>query len=94
MAAIAALPVAVWEFSLGVCLVVKGFRPSPITAEMAAASTPPAYQRRHRLTAGQHGRALQGPGRVDVGAHRTRFTGRMAKAPMMAQSPATAYSTP
>ncbi|HEY2671034.1 MAG TPA: DUF4386 domain-containing protein [Rugosimonospora sp.] len=35
------IPVAVWEFSLGVWLVVKGFKPSPITAEMVAASTPP-----------------------------------------------------
>ena len=34
------LPVAVWEFSLGVWLVVKGFKPSPITAAMDAASTP------------------------------------------------------
>jgi hypothetical protein len=42
--AIATLPVAAWEFSLGVWLVVKGFRPSPITAAMDAASTPPAYQ--------------------------------------------------
>ena len=42
-AAIATLPVAAWEFSLGVWLVVKGFRPCPITAEMTAASTPPAY---------------------------------------------------
>jgi hypothetical protein len=30
-----ALPIAAWEFSLGVYLVVKGFRPSPITAGMA-----------------------------------------------------------
>jgi hypothetical protein len=42
-AAIATLPVAAWEFSLGVWLVVKGFRPSPITAEMTAADTAPAY---------------------------------------------------
>ena len=28
-AAITALPIAAWEFSLGVWLVVKGFRPSP-----------------------------------------------------------------
>jgi hypothetical protein len=41
--AIATLPVAAWEFSLGVWLVVKGFRPSPITAEMTAADTAPAY---------------------------------------------------
>jgi Domain of unknown function (DUF4386) len=30
LAALAALPIALWEFSLGVWLVVKGFRPSPI----------------------------------------------------------------
>jgi len=29
-AALAALPIALWEFSLGVYLVVKGFKPSPI----------------------------------------------------------------
>ncbi|HEX8094405.1 DUF4386 domain-containing protein [Jatrophihabitans sp.] len=29
---IAVLPVAAWEFSVGVWMVVKGFRPSPITA--------------------------------------------------------------
>jgi Domain of unknown function (DUF4386) len=29
-AALAALPIALWEFSLGVWLVVKGFKPSPI----------------------------------------------------------------
>src|SRR5712691_9034577 len=42
-AAIATLPVAAWEFSLGVWLVVKGFKPAPITAGMEAASSPPAY---------------------------------------------------
>jgi hypothetical protein len=41
-ALLAALPVAAWEFSLGVWLVVKGFRPSPITAAVDAAGTPPA----------------------------------------------------
>jgi hypothetical protein len=41
---LAAVPVAAWELSLGVWLVVKGFRPSPITAAMDAASTPRAYQ--------------------------------------------------
>ena len=30
--AIATIPIAVWEFSLGIYLIVKGFRPSPITA--------------------------------------------------------------
>ncbi|HEX2048775.1 MAG TPA: hypothetical protein VHF27_13495 [Acidimicrobiales bacterium] len=29
---IAALPVAAWELSLGVWLVVKGFKPSPLTS--------------------------------------------------------------
>jgi hypothetical protein len=43
-ASLAALPVAAWELSLGVWLVVKGFKPSPITADMTAASTPRAYQ--------------------------------------------------
>ncbi len=43
------IPVAVWEFSLGVYLVVKGFKPSPITAGPAA-TTPPA----DRVPAGQN----------------------------------------
>ena len=38
------IPVAAWELSLGVWLVVKGFRPSPITTEMAAATAPAAHQ--------------------------------------------------
>jgi len=38
---LAALPIAVWEFSLGVYLTVKGFKPCAITAEMTAAATPP-----------------------------------------------------
>jgi len=37
-ASITAVPVALFEFSLGVWLVVKGFNPSPITAGMAATS--------------------------------------------------------
>jgi hypothetical protein len=44
VAVLAALPVAAWELSLGVWLVVKGFKPSPITAGMTAADTAPAYQ--------------------------------------------------
>jgi hypothetical protein len=44
LAALPVIPVAAWEFSLGVWLVVKGFKPSPITAGMEAASTPPAYR--------------------------------------------------
>jgi hypothetical protein len=35
-----ALPIALWEFSLGVYLVVKGFKPSPITADMTAPNKP------------------------------------------------------
>ncbi len=31
---LAALPIALWEFSLGVYLIVKGFKPSPITSGM------------------------------------------------------------
>jgi hypothetical protein len=44
LTAAAALPVAAWELSLGVWLVVKGFRPSPIITEMAAATTSSAHQ--------------------------------------------------
>jgi hypothetical protein len=33
-----ALFLSFWEFSLGVWLIVKGFRPSPITVELAIAS--------------------------------------------------------
>jgi hypothetical protein len=36
---IAAIPVALWEFSLGVYLVVKGFKACAITAEMTATAT-------------------------------------------------------
>jgi len=46
--AIATLPVAAWEFSLGLWLVVKGFRPCPVAAGMTAADTAPAY---HDITA-------------------------------------------
>ena len=48
LAVLAALPVAAWELSLGLWLVVKGFKPSPITAGMEAASSAPAY---HDVTA-------------------------------------------
>ena len=50
-AALAALPVALFEFSLGVYLVVKGFKPSPILSSdtrdaSAAAATNPSASRR------------------------------------------------
>jgi hypothetical protein len=38
------IPIALWEFSLGVYLVVKGFKPSPITAGLVTTNTRPAYQ--------------------------------------------------
>ena len=44
LAALPVIPVAAWELSLGVWLVVKGFKPCPITAEMDAPTTPPARQ--------------------------------------------------
>jgi hypothetical protein len=44
LATLPVIPVAAWELSLGLWLVVKGFRPAPITAELTAASTPLAYQ--------------------------------------------------
>ena len=48
VAALAALPIAVWELSLGLWLTFKGFNPSPITAGMTAADTAPPY---HDVTA-------------------------------------------
>src|SRR4051812_6344770 len=45
LALLAAIPVAAFEFSLGVYLIVKGFRPSPITA-----SPIPTIQRNPELT--------------------------------------------
>jgi hypothetical protein len=41
---LATIPIAAWELSLGLWLVVKGFKPSPITAAMTAAGTPPGYR--------------------------------------------------
>jgi uncharacterized protein DUF4386 len=43
LAVLPVLPVAAWEFSLGLWLVVKGFKPAPITTTMTA----PAY---HHVT--------------------------------------------
>jgi len=43
LAVLPVIPVAAWELSLGVWLVVKGFRPTPITTEMAAATRPAAH---------------------------------------------------
>ena len=44
LSAVAVIPIALWEFSLGVYLVVKGFKPSPITAGLTQSNTRPAYQ--------------------------------------------------
>ena len=41
---IAAVPIAVWEFSLGVYLIAKGFKRSPITDALRAAATSPAIR--------------------------------------------------
>jgi hypothetical protein len=40
---IATIPEFAWELSLGIYLIVKGFKPSPITAVMAAPGTAPAH---------------------------------------------------
>jgi hypothetical protein len=44
LATLPVIPVAAWELSLGGWLTVKGFRPSPVTAGIDAASAPPARQ--------------------------------------------------
>jgi hypothetical protein len=41
---LATIPIAAWELSLGLWLVLKGLKPSPITAGTTAAGTPPAYR--------------------------------------------------
>jgi hypothetical protein len=41
---IAVIPIAVWEFSLGVYLIVKGFKRCPITAAVPEETTPPTLR--------------------------------------------------
>ncbi len=47
---IAVIPIALWELSLGVYLIVKGFKPCPITDAIREEATPPAYPRARRLS--------------------------------------------
>jgi Domain of unknown function (DUF4386) len=44
LAAIGTAPIFLWELSLGVWLVVKGFKPSPITTDMVAGPTLSAHR--------------------------------------------------
>jgi hypothetical protein len=44
LAALAALPIAAWEFSLGVYLTVKGFKPAAVAALPSAADAAPAVR--------------------------------------------------
>jgi len=44
VALILVIPIFLWELSLGIYLVVNGFKPSPITAGMVAAGRPPVYR--------------------------------------------------
>jgi hypothetical protein len=37
---VATIPEAVWELSFGIYLIVKGFKPSPILAEVVSGSSP------------------------------------------------------
>jgi len=41
---LATAPEFFWELSLGIYLMVKGFRPSPVTAGTTAAATPPTRE--------------------------------------------------
>lgn len=40
LAALAALPIAAFEFSLGIWLVVKGFKPTPLTSTVTPSAWP------------------------------------------------------
>ena len=42
-ALLGALPVAIWELSLGLWLVIKGFKPSPLTTDLTATDGASAY---------------------------------------------------
>jgi len=42
-----ALPIATWEFSVGVCMTVKGFRTPPATDGDASLLTAPAVTLAH-----------------------------------------------
>jgi uncharacterized protein DUF4386 len=44
LAALAALPIAVWEFGLGAYLTVKGFRPAALAALPSPSDTRPALR--------------------------------------------------
>ena len=60
LAGLAPLPVALWEFSLGVYLVVKGFKPAPSQMQwLLPAPHPPNGTSSPNLR--KHGRAHQGP---------------------------------
>jgi hypothetical protein len=49
--ALATFPIAIWEFSLGVYLIVKGFRPSAITALMQSRSAVDRVDEESRIPA-------------------------------------------
>jgi hypothetical protein len=99
LSAIAALPVGLWELSLGVWLVVKGFKPSPITAGMTAAGTPDAYRDVTEgtagptkgpavdLTAGQRALdARNGRHRIPRVSSQTKYRGRCRRSGRSGQS--------
>ena len=62
--AIATIPVAAWELSLGIWLVVKGFRPSPLTSAITpAVGVAPSAARRVRRQPGARLRRARVPAR-------------------------------
>ena len=65
-----------------------------IYAKLGVNNRRAAVRRAEELDLLAHRRPLTRRVVRDPSAQRTRFTGRMATAPMMAQTPATAYSTP
>jgi hypothetical protein len=80
-AGIATVPIALWEFSLGVYLVVKGFRPLANHRRNVRSRHPTCLPERRRLAVGRHGRAHQGPGRCSrrpIGARLFATTTRIS----------------
>ena len=83
---IAVIPIAVWEFSLGVYLIVKGFKPCPITDEMdAAATTPPP-----NATSSPDVRNTAGP-TTGAAADRAGGRARRSRRPSTAETPGPAW---
>ena len=77
LSALAALPIALWEFSLGVYLVVRGFKPSPITAGMPLPAPRPPTAQSAGMTVDETAGPTKGPAAARAGRPRRLRPGRL-----------------